>query len=58
MAGSPHLAGQNLSSSHIQTGLRKYIMGLLNWNINFESGDAAENLSVRRPGAVPQLILA
>ena len=27
VAGSPHLAGQNLSSSHIQVGLGKYIKG-------------------------------
>ena len=26
----------------------KYIMGLLSWNINFESGDAAEILTVKR----------
>ena len=28
VAGSSHLAGQNLSSSHIQAGLRKYIKGV------------------------------
>ena len=27
----------------------KYIMGLLSWNINFESGDAAEILTVTTP---------
>ena len=27
VAGSPNLAGQNLSSSHIQVGLRKCIKG-------------------------------
>ena len=34
----------------------KYIMGLLSWNINFESGDAAEILTVRlSPEAVTNL---
>ena len=38
LAGSPHLARQNLSSSHIQAELRKYIKGLHSWDFNFKAG--------------------